>query len=155
MLLHNTLEHLHALRLRGMAAALEEQLISSAVTDLSFEDRIGFLVEREVTWRDNHRLQRLLRDAKLREDASVEDINFRAARGLDRSVLMRLATCEWIRQHQVVLVVGPTGVGKTYLACALGQAACRRGFSTRYYRIGRLLAELALARADGSYAKLL
>ncbi len=109
MLLHNTLEHLHALRLRGMAAALEEQLTSSAVTDLSFEDRIGFLVEREVTWRDDRRLQRLLQDAKLREDASVEDINFRAARGLDRSVLMRLATCEWIRQHQVVLIVGPTG----------------------------------------------
>ncbi len=155
MLLHNTLEHLHALRLRGMAAALEEQLISSAATDLSFEDRIGFLVEREVTWRGDRRLQRLLQDAKLREDASVEDINFRAARGLDRSVLIRLATCEWIRQHQVVLIVGPTGVGKTYLSCALGQAACRRGFSTRYYRIGRLLGELALARADGSYAKLL
>ncbi len=155
MLLHHTLEHLHALRLRGMAAALEEQLIVSETSELSFEDRLGFLVEREVSWRDDRRLQRLLQDARLREDASIEDIDFRAPRGLDRSVLMRLASCEWIRQHQVVLIVGPTGVGKTYLSCALGQAACRRGFSTRYYRIGRLLGELALARADGSYAKLL
>lgn len=155
MLLHHTLEHLHALRLRGMAAALEEQLTVSATSELSFEDRLGFLVEREVSWRDDRRLQRLLQDARLREDASIEDIDFRAPRGLDRSVLMRLASCEWIRQHQVVLIVGPTGVGKTYLSCALGQAACRRGFSTRYYRIGRLLGELALARADGSYAKLL
>lgn len=155
MLLHHTLEHLHTLRLRGMAAALEEQLTNSAAAELPFEDRLGFLVEREVTWRDDRRLQRLLQDARLREDASVEDINFRAARGLDRSVLLRLAGCEWIGQHQVVLIVGPTGVGKTYLACALGQSACRRGFSTRYFRIGRLLGELALARADGSYAKLL
>lgn len=155
MLLHHTLEQLHSLRLRGMAAALEEQLTNSVAAELSFEDRLGFLVEREVTWRDDRRLQRLLQDARLREDASVEDVDFRAARGLDRSVLMRLGTCEWIRQHQVVLIVGPTGVGKTYLSCALGQAACRRGLSTRYFRIGRLLGELALARADGSYPKLL
>jgi DNA replication protein DnaC len=138
-----------------MAAALEEQLTVSVTSELSFEDRLGFLVDREVSWRDDRRLQRLLQDARLREDASVEDIDFRAPRGLDRSVLMRLGSCEWIRQHQVVLIVGPTGVGKTYLSCALGQAACRHGFPTRYYRIGRLLGELALARADGSYAKLL
>jgi len=155
MLLHHTLERLHELRLRGMAAALEEQLHHAAATDLSFEDRLGLMVERELTWRDDRRLRRLLQEARLRVDASMEDVDFRAPRGLDRSVLMRLGSCDWIRQHQVVLVVGPTGVGKTYLACALGQAACRRGLSTRYFRMGRLLSELALARADGSYAKLL
>jgi DNA replication protein DnaC len=155
MLLHHTLERLHELRLRGMAEALEEQLNHSGTTEIGFEDRLGMLVERELTWRDNRRLQRLLQEARLREDASIEDVNFRAARGLDRSVLMRLGSCEWIRQNQVVLIVGPTGVGKTYLACALGQVACRRGLSTRYFRMGRLLGELALARADGSYAKLL
>jgi hypothetical protein len=138
MLLHHTLERLHELRLRGMAEALEEQLNHSAATEIGFEDRLGMLVERELTWRDNRRLQRLLQEARLRVDASIEDVNFRAARGLDRSVLMRLGSCEWIRQSQVVLIVGPTGVGKTYLACALGQAACRRGLSTRYFRMGRL-----------------
>lgn len=156
MLLQHTLERLHELRLRGMAAALEEQLASSLAAELSFEDRIGLLVERESTWRDDRRLQRLLQEARFRVEASIEDLNFRAARGIDRSVVLRLGTCDWIRQHQVVLIVGPTGVGKTYLACALGQAACRRGlFSTRYFRLSRLLGELALARADGSYAKLL
>jgi len=155
MLLHHTLERLHELRLRGMAEALEEQLNNSGSAELSFDDRLGLLVERELTWRDDRRLQRLLQEARLRMDASVEDVNFRAARGLDRSVLMRLAGGEWIRQHQAVLIVGPTGVGKTYLACALGQAACRRGHSTRYFRMGRLLGDLAMARADGSYARLL
>lgn len=155
MLLHHTLERLHEMRLRGMAEALEEQLETSAAADLSFEDRLGLLVEREMTWRDDRRLQRLLQVARLREDASIEDVNFRAPRGLDRSLLMRLGSCEWVRQHQTVLIVGPTGVGKTYLACALGQAACRRGYSTRYFRMGRLLGEMALARADGSYARLL
>lgn len=155
MLLHHTLERLHEMRLRGMAEALQEQLETSAAGDLPFEDRLGLLVEREMTWRDDRRLQRLLQVARLRDDASIEDINFRAARGLDRSLLMRLGSGDWIRQHQVVLIVGPTGVGKTYLACALGQAACRRGYATRYFRMGRLLGEMALARADGSYAKLL
>jgi DNA replication protein DnaC len=156
MMIHPTLEHLHALRLRGMAAALEEQLQSSAAAELGFEERLALLVEREVTWRDNRRLQRLLQEARLRiPGAAPEDIDFRAARGLDRSVILRLASADWVRQHQVVLVVGPTGVGKSYLACALGQAACRNGLSTRYFRLGRLLSDFALARADGSYPKLL
>lgn len=156
MMIHPTLEHLHALRLRGMAAALEEQLQSSAAAELGFEERLALLVEREVTWRDNRRLQRLLQEARLRiPGAAPEDIDFRSARGLDRGVVLRLASADWVRQHQVVLVVGPTGVGKSYLACALGQAACRNGLSTRYYRLSRLLSELALARADGSYVKLL
>jgi DNA replication protein DnaC len=156
MMTHPTLERLHELRLSGMATALEEQLQSSAAADLSFEERLALLLERETTWRDNRRLQRLLQEARLRiPSAAPEDIDFRSARGLDRSVLLRLTSADWVRQHQVVLIVGPTGVGKSYLACALGQAACRNGLSTRYFRLGRLLGDLALARADGSYAKLL
>jgi DNA replication protein DnaC len=156
MMIHPTLEHLHALRLRGMAAALEEQLQSTAAAELGFEERLALLVEREVTWRDNRRLQRLLQEARLRiPGAAPEDIDFRSPRGLDRGVVLRLASADWVRARQVMLLVGPTGVGKSYLACALGQAACRNGLSTRYFRLGRLLADLALARADGSYAKLL
>ncbi len=155
MLIQHTLEQLHQLRLRGMAAALEEQLAHSTAHDLSFEDRLTLLVERERTWRANRRLKLLLQHARMRLEASVEDINFRTARGLERSVVLRLGSAEWVRQHQVVLITGATGVGKTYLACALGFAACRQGLSVRYFRLGRLLGDLALARADGSYTKLL
>ena len=156
MMIQPTLERLHELRLRGMAAALQEQLQGSAASDLGFEERLALLLEREFTWRDNRRLQRLLQEARFRlPSAAPEDIDFRSARGLDRSVLLRLASAEWVRQNQVVLIVGPTGVGKSYLACALGQAACRTGLTTRYFRLSRLLGDLALARADGSYAKLL
>lgn len=105
--------------------------------------------------REDRRLTRLLRQARFRLPASVEALDFRSPRGLDRSVVLRLAGCDWIRGHQVVLVTGATGTGKTFLACALGQAACSRGHSTRYYRLSRLLGELALTRADGSYPKLL
>ncbi len=155
MLIQQTLEQLNQLRLHGMAAALEEQLTHSTAHDLGFEDRLALLVERERTSRDNRRLQLLLRHARMRLEASVEDINFRTARGLDRSVILRLGSAEWVRQHQVVLITGATGCGKTYLACALGFAACRQGLSVRYFRLGRLLGDLALARADGSYTKLL
>jgi DNA replication protein DnaC len=155
MLLQQTLEQLHGLRLVGMAAALEEQLTSAAVHELSFEDRLALLVERERTCRDDRRLTRLLQEARFRLPACVEDLDFRTARGLDRSVVLRLASADWVRAHQVVLIVGPTGAGKTYLSCALGQAACRQGLSTRYFRLSRLLGELALSRADGSYPKLL
>jgi DNA replication protein DnaC len=155
MLIQQTLEQLHALRLVGMAAALEEQLTSAAARELGFEDRLALLVERERTCRDDRRLQRLLQEAKLRLAACVEDLDFRTSRGLDRGVVLRLASADWVRAHQVVLIVGPTGAGKTYLSCALGQAACRHGYSTRYFRLSRLLGDLALARADGSYPKLL
>lgn len=156
MMIQQTLEQLHALRLRGMAAALDEQLTQPAlVQELGFDERLALLVQRELTERDDRRLQRLLQEARFRLGAAVEDIDFRAPRGLDRSLLTRLGSADWVRQHQVVLIIGPTGVGKTFLACALGQAACRHGLSARYFRLGRLLQELALARADGSYAKLL
>jgi len=155
MLIEPTLDRLHELGLTGMAQALAEQLAVPDVQSLSFEDRLALLLERETSERDNRRLRRLLQLAKLRLDASLEDIDFRSPRGLDKSVVLRLAGCEWIRQHQVVLITGATGTGKSYLACALAQAACRHGLSTRYYRLSRLLDELTLAKADGSYPKFL
>jgi DNA replication protein DnaC len=156
MLLQQTIERLHALRLTGMATALSEQQGQPDLGTLPFEDRLTLLVEREVTARADRRLTRLLQLAKLRLPAAViEDLDFRSARGLDRSLLLRLADGEWIRHHQTVLIVGATGTGKTYLACALGQSACRHGLTVRYVRLPRLLQDLGLARADGSYGKLL
>jgi DNA replication protein DnaC len=155
MLIEPTLDRLHELGLTGMAQALAEQMAVPDVQSLSFEDRLALLLERETSERDNRRLRRLLQLAKLRLDASFEDIDFRSPRGLDKSLVLRLAGCEWIRQHQVVLITGATGTGKSYLACALAQAACRHGLSTRYFRLSRLLDELTLAKADGSYPKFL
>jgi DNA replication protein DnaC len=153
MLIHPTLDRLHDLRLPGMAAALEEQLRSPDIEALTFDDRLALLLEREVTHRDDRRLTRLLQLAKLHQSASVEDLDLRTPRGLDRSLVLHLAGCEWIRAKQSVLISGATGTGKSYLACALGQAACRRGLSVRYWRFSRLLGDLALGRADGSYGK--
>ena len=155
MLLEQTLTQLRELRLTGMAAALDEQQAVPDVQSLSFEDRLALLVDREATVREDRRLTRLLRQAKLRLPASIEDLDFRSPRGLDRSVILRLAGCDWIRNHQVVLITGATGTGKTYLACALAQAACRQGLSSRYLRLTRLIEDMALARADGSYPKLM
>lgn len=156
MLIEQTLTRLHALHLTGMATALEEQRGVPDIAQLSFDDRFALLVEREQAARADRRLTRLLQLARFRVPACVEDINFRAKRGLGRSLIMRLAGGDWIRAHQVVLLVGPTGTGKTWLACALGQSACRHGHSVRYARMPRLLGEeLVRARADGSYGKLL
>ena len=155
MMMQQTMERLHELRLTGMARALEEQQRMSDLDSLAFEDRLALLLERETTVRDDRRLTRLLQMAKLRLPAAVEDIDWRRPRGLDRSVVLRLAGCQWIRDYDNVLISGATGTGKSYLACALGHSACRQGMSTRYYRFSRLLGELALARADGSYTKLL
>lgn len=153
MLLQPTLDRLHELRLPGMAAALEEQLRMSDIESLGFEDRLGLLLERELTHREDRRLTRLLQLAKLRLNAVVEDLDFRTPRGLERSLVLRLGGCDWIRARQSVLISGATGTGKSYLACALGQAACRHGLSTRYWRFSWLLDDLALGRADGSYRK--
>jgi DNA replication protein DnaC len=156
MLVQQTIERLHALRLTGMAQALTEQQGQPDLGALAFDDRLALLVEREVTARADRRLTRLLQLARLRLPGAVlEDLDFRSARGLDRSLLLRLADCEWVRQHHTVLIVGATGTGKTYLACALGHSACRHGLTVRYFRLPRLLHELGLARADGSYGKLL
>lgn len=153
MLRHPTVSRLQTLRLPGMAQALEEQITQPDIDQLGFEERLGLLVDREVTHRENRVLQGRLSRARLRQQACLEDVDTRTPRGLDRATLARLGTGTWLREHHNVLITGPAGVGKSYLACALAQQACRLGFSARYLRLPRLLEELAIARADGSYAK--
>jgi len=155
MLTHPTSEKLQALRLLGMLKALDEQQRMPEIEDLCFEERLGLLVDREVTERDNRRLSSRLRNAKLRLDAAVEDIKYRPVRGLDKSLMLALSSCRWIDEHLNILITGATGVGKSYIACALAQKACREGHSVLYFRLPRLLQELGLARADGRYGKLL
>jgi len=155
MLTHPLLDKLQALRFTGMLTALQEQLNTADITQLSFEERLGLLVDREITERENRRLKTRLQNARLRINACVEDVDFRHRRALDKALFMQLADCQWIRQADNVIVVGPTGVGKTYLACALAQKACRQGFSALYRRLPRLLQELAIAKGDGRYEKLL
>lgn len=155
MLQQPTFDLLHELRLLGMAAALEEQQGMPDLRDLDFMDRLALLLEREKTDRANRRFQRLLGHARLRIDASIEDLDFRRARGLDRSLVLRLAASDWIHQGQNLLITGPTGSGKSFLACALGHQACRHGLSVRYSRLSRLLDEVRIARGDGSYPRLL
>lgn len=155
MLRHPTVSMLHTLRLAGMAQALEEQQVQPDIERLSFEERLGLLVDREVSHRDNRLLQSRLGRAKLRQNACLEDVDYKHPRGLDRAMMARLATGQWLREHYNVLITGPAGVGKSYLACALAHQACRQGFSARHLRLARLLEELAVARADGSYSKLL
>jgi len=155
MLVHPTLEKLHALKLSGMAKALEEQLQMPDIHTLTFEERLGLLVDREATERRNRKLQVRLKKAKLRLNAAVEDIDYRTARGLDKTLILHLSSCQWIRDHLNVLITGPTGVGKSFLACALGQKACREGYRTLYFRLPRLLQELSMARGDGRYGRVL
>ncbi len=156
MLIHPTLDQLRALRLEGMAKALEEQLQMSNIGDLRFEERLALLIDREATERASRRLRTRLRKAKLRQAcACVEDVDYRARRGLDKGLFLTLASCDWIAQHRNVLLTGPTGVGKTYLACALAQKACREGYKVQYLRTPRLFEELRLAHADGRYPKLM
>jgi DNA replication protein DnaC len=155
MLVHPTLEKLHALKFLGMATAFTEQMKMPEAADLSFEERLGFLVDREMTDRENRRLKNRLKTAKLRESASVEDIDYRHPRGLDKAMMLKLCDCSWVRDHRNVFFTGPTGVGKTYLSCALGQKACREGYSTLYVRMPRLLNDLGTGRDDGRYSRLL
>ncbi|GAW92112.1 IS21-like element helper ATPase IstB, partial [Calderihabitans maritimus] len=155
MLINHTLERLKKMRLSGMAEAYEAQLKQNDINSLSFEERFSLLVDYEWTLRQDRRLQRLLKKAKFRIPACPEDIDYRHPRGLDKSVMLRLVDCHWIQSHQNVIITGPTGVGKTYLACALGNAACRKGYSTRYFRVPRLLTDLKMSKGDGTYSKLL
>ena len=155
MLRQPTIESLNRLRLYGMATALQEQLQGQSYQDLSFEERLGLLIDREVQEQENRRLEFRLRMARLRQSAVIEDVDFRASRGLHRAAFLELATCQWIKNHQNILLTGPTGVGKSYLACALAQKACREGYSVQYHRASKLLHELATARGDGRYLRLL
>ena len=155
MLTHPIFEKLEQLRFYGMLKALEEQMQMPDIKQLSFEERFGLLVDREMTERENRRLKTRLKKAKLRQNACVEDVDFRHPRKLDKILFMNLADGRWLKEHNNVLLIGPTGVGKTYLACALAQKACRLGYSALYFRLPRLLHELSIAKADGRYDKLL
>ena len=155
MLIHPTLEKLRALKLAGFARGLEEQSASPDIESLGFEERLGLLVDRELTDRENHRLTGRLRKAKLRQTACLEDLDYRSPRGLDRSLMLSLGSCQWIREHLNLLIAGPTGTGKSYLACALAHRACMEGYSALYLRVPRLFGELAIARGDGRHEKLL
>ena len=155
MLKHPTLDKLHALKLTGMAAALADQSATPDITELSFEERLGLMVDREMTDRENRRMTSRLRRAKLRHNAILEDLDYRNSRGLDKGLIQSLAGCQWVKEHLNVLITGPTGVGKTWLACALAHKACREGYTAQYVRLTRLLRELTVAKGDGQYAKLL
>src|SRR5215831_15303943 len=153
MLMTQTLDKLDALGLFGMVLGLREQLESNQYLNLSFDERLGLLVDREAETRDSRRLALRLKAAKLRQEATVEDLDFRAPRGLDRSVVLSLAQAGWVAAHHNLLITGPTGAGKSFVSCALAHAAVRRGHTTLYVRTPRLLAELALSRGDGRYIR--
>ena len=155
MLNQPTLEKLHALRLVCMAEAFRAQAEQPDLTQLSFEERFALLVDQQWTWKQNRALARRLAHARLRHRASVEDIDFRSPRGLDRALVRALAQdSSWVRQHQNLFLIGPTGIGKSFLACALAEKACRDGFTAWYTRAAQLFRDLALARADGSVRRL-
>ncbi|MBA2665671.1 MAG: ATP-binding protein [Trueperaceae bacterium] len=151
MLTHPTLEKLKTLQLRGMSAALEDQLRTPEIESLTFEERLGLLIDREETTRADRRVKTRLTHAKLRESASLEDIDHHARRNLDKSLLLDLASCTWIAKHHNLVITGATGVGKTYIACALAQQACRHGYKALYTRLPRLLHDLEITKGDGRY----
>jgi len=155
MLIHPLAERLRGLGLTAMADAFIDMQTTAAAADLSREDWLGLLLDREATSRENRRLGRRLAQARLRQSAVVEDTDFRAPRGLDRALFLKLSDGEWIRNSQHLIICGPCGVGKSWLACALGHKACRDGFSVLYRRAPRLFAELAIARGEGRLARML
>lgn len=156
MLMTVTRDQLRALKLEAMAAAWEAQQQDPAASQLAFDERLGLLVDAEWLARENRRLARALQEAKLKlSHACLEAIDYAAHRGLDKSLIRQLATCRWVAEHQAVLIIGATGVGKSFLACALAHQACRQGYRALYWRASRLFHELALARAAGTYTRVL
>ena len=155
MLLKQTMEQLRELKLYGVIAALEQQINTIESQQLSFEERFSLLIDREIIDRGNRRITDLLRKARLRYLACVEDIDYQHPRGLDKSKMTLLVNGDFIRHHHNLLITGPTGSGKSWLACAIGQQACRKRLSVRYIRMAKLLEELRISHADGSYIKLL
>lgn len=155
MLTNSTIDMLRELGLNGMATAFQELDAQSEARGLEHGEWLAILLEREATMRRQKRFEARARTTKLRHDAQIENADFRAARGLDRNLFMNLAGCDWIRKHHSLLITGPAGVGKSWLACALGHKACREDFSVAYHRVPRLFATLALARGDGRYGRIL
>jgi DNA replication protein DnaC len=155
MLTQPTIEKLNFMKLTAMARAFADQMQCPDITQLSFEERFGLIVDYQMTDLENRRMQNRLKNAKLRMSASLEDLDFRQGRGLDRSTVMSLALNQWVKSHHNILVTGPTGAGKSYLACALAQKACRDGHTTLYQRVPRLLHDIAVSRLDGRYNKII
>lgn len=155
MMTNQTLEKLRDMRLLGMAHAFEEQLTTPSAMELTFEERIGFMVDREDALRQDRRSKRRVKEARFKERAMIDDIDWKASRGLDKAQILSLAGCRWVKEHLNLIFIGKTGTGKTYLACALGHRACLEGFRVRFYRMPRLFEDLAMARADGSWSKMM
>ncbi len=153
MLLHPTLLKLEQMRLNGMAAALRDQLDTPDIDTMPFMDRLGLMVDHEEAVRGDRRLARRLHTAKLRLQANMANLDYSASRGLDKRLMLHLSSCQWIRRQQNVIITGPTGVGKSYVACALAHKACLENFNTRYYRLSRLLETLQTARKEGVFLK--
>jgi DNA replication protein DnaC len=150
-----TFDQLYSLKMHGFATALEEQLKNTEMDALSFEERLALLVDAQYLWRENRAYTRRIRQAKLKTTASIEDINYRHRRNLDRSLVQSLATCDWIRQHHNLTILGPSGIGKTYLCCAFLEKACREGFRAYYAQASKFFRQLSVAWADGSFDRLL
>jgi DNA replication protein DnaC len=153
MMTQETIRKLNEMKLFGIARAFEDQISSAAAGHLSFEERMSLLVDQEESYRENKRLHRLLQMAKLRESACMEDIDYRAGRGLERSEMASFALCNWVSQGANMIITGPTGGGKTWIACALANQACRKGYSVSFQRLSLLLGDLAISHSDGSFRK--
>jgi len=155
VLIHPTLQKLRTMQLHGMAQALQEQLESSSTRGMAFEERLGLLVDREQLHRQNKGFERRLAYAKLKQRATLEDLDLRHSRNLDAALVRSLSAGDWVREHRSLIVTGPTGTGKTFISCALAHSACRWGFSALYAQTSRLLQELTIARVDGRYLRIL
>jgi DNA replication protein DnaC len=153
MLNQQTINKLHELKLTGMAEAFADQIKQPDMDTLSFAERFGLIVDRQWTWKENNRMERYLKNARMKLNACVEDIDYKTPRGIDQSVMMSLISCDWVKRHHNIIITGPTGAGKTFLACALTNKACREGFRALYVRSPKFSYQMALAKGDGSYGK--